>query len=154
MAIEIERKFLLKNNKCLEGVKGQVLKQGYLNLDKERTVRIRIIGDKAFLTIKGSTVNITRKEFEYEIPLNDGISLLELCHRPIIEKTRYNIEFESHLWEVDVFEGENKGLVVAEIELSEENESFQMPDWIGKEVSDDVRYYNANLILKPYKNWA
>ncbi len=153
MAIEIERKFLLKNNNWLEAAEGQVLIQGYLSLDKERTVRIRVVGDKAFLTIKGVTVNTTRKEFEYEIPLNDGMKMLELCHRPIIEKTRYNIDFDGHTWEIDVFEGENKGLVVAEIELSDENESFTMPEWIGLEVSNDSRYYNANLIQNPFRNW-
>lgn len=154
MGVEIERKFLLRNSdwKYLAD-EGQIIKQGYLNLDKERTVRIRTRNDVGFLTIKGQTVNTTRLEFEYEIPIDDANQLLRLCEKSIIEKTRYLVENEGSIWEVDVFEGENKGLEVAEIELESEDQAFEIPHWIGKEVSSEVRYYNSSLIEQPFHNW-
>lgn len=154
MGVEIERKFLLRNSdwKYLAD-EGQIIKQGYLNLDKERTVRIRTRNDVGFLTIKGQTVNTTRLEFEYEIPIDDANQLLSLCEKSIIEKTRYLVENEGSIWEVDVFEGENGGLEVAEIELESEDQAFEIPHWIGKEVSSEVRYYNSSLIEQPFRDW-
>lgn len=154
MSKEIERKYLLKNNDWRKlSTSSFKIKQGYLNSNIERTVRVRRIGDKALLTIKSKNEGITRSEYEYEIPVKDAISLLDLCEKPIIEKTRSIVVFENKTWEIDEFEGENKGLIIAEIELSSENEKFILPDWIGKEVSDDVRYYNSSLILNPYCTW-
>jgi len=154
MSKEIERKYLLKNNDWRKlSTSSFKIKQGYLNSNIERTVRVRRIGDKALLTIKSKNEGITRSEYEYEIPVEDAISLLDLCEKPIIEKTRSIVVFENKTWEIDEFEGENKGLIIAEIELSSENEKFILPDWIGKEVSDDVRYYNSSLILNPYCTW-
>ena len=154
MALEIERKFLLSSSdwkkNCGEGDK---IIQGFLNSNKERTVRIRLIGKKGILTIKGITVGATRPEFEYNIPYQDALELIELCERPLIQKTRYEVPIDNHIWEIDVFEGENEGLTVAEIELKNEDETFKKPDWVGEEVSDDPRYYNSSLIKLPFKNW-
>jgi len=154
MAIEIERKFLLKNDawKALAGV-GKRIAQGYLSLHKERTVRVRISNDKAWLTVKGKTVNTTRLEFEYEIPIHDAQQLLRICENPIVDKMRYIVVENTNIWEIDVFEGANEGLVVAEIELHHEEQALQLPNWIGEEVSADPRYYNVNLIKHPFKNW-
>jgi adenylate cyclase len=126
----------------------------YLNSTAERTVRVRVYGDKAFLTIKGKNQNLTRKEFEYEIPLQDAQNLLELCEKPIIEKTRFLLSHHTNIWELDVFEGENKGLIVAEIELTSEEESINIPSWVGEEVSTDSKYYNSSLLANPYCNWV
>ena len=154
MGVEIERKFLLKNTDWQDVAgAGQVIKQGYLSLVKERTVRVRVKDAKGFLTIKGKTVNTTRVEFEYEIPLAEAEALLNLCEGAIIDKTRYNIVAKNLVWEVDVFEGDNKGLVVAEVELESEAQEINLPDWIGEEVSADSRYYNANLVTNPFKTW-
>ena len=154
MSKEIERKYLLKNNDWRKlSTSSFKIKQGYLNSNIERTVRVRRIGDKALLTIKSKNEGITRSEYEYEIPVEDAISLLDLCEKPIIEKTRSIVVFENKTWEIDEFEGENKGLIIAEIELSSENEEFIVPSWIGKEVSDDERYYNSSLILNPFCRW-
>lgn len=154
MALEIERKFLLKNDTWKTLVKEEFLiKQGYLNSEKERTVRVRTYGDKGIITIKGKNNNLTRKEFEYTIPLSDAIQMLELAEMPIIEKTRFIVINDGNTWEIDVFEGVNKGLVVAEIELESETEKFEIPDWIGEEVSTDPKYYNACLIKNPFKDW-
>ncbi len=156
MGVEIERKFLVNENwkKDFQDLKGKIIKQGYLNQDPERTVRVRIKGDQGFLTIKGKNDNISRVEFEYEIPLSDANSLLNLCEHSIIEKVRYEIKIENHIWEVDVFEGDNNGLIVAEIELNQENESFKVPNWVGLEVSLEDRYYNSNLSILPFKKWV
>ena len=117
-------------------------------------VRVRIAGDKAYLTVKGPTTGVTRLEFEYSIPIDDAATMLDrLCERPLIEKPRYREEFEGHHWEVDEFHGNNSGLVIAEIELANASEEFAMPPWAAAEVSDDPRYFNANLVLNPYKNW-
>lgn len=153
MSIEIERKFLVDTSKLPPLTNGIKISQGYL-LAHSPSIRIRIANDKAFLTIKGKPTNsISRSEFEYEIPLNDGIELLKECKELIISKTRYEIIHEKHLWELDVFEEENSGLIVAEIELTSEDESFALPSWVTSEVSNDTRYTNANLISHPYSKW-
>ena len=154
MAKEIERKFLVVGDAWRALAKGTKYRQGYLSTVKERTVRVRTIDDAAFLTIKGITVGMTRAEYEYEIPTADATEMLDdLCEKPIIEKTRYKIPFEGFVWEVDEFAGVNQGLIVAEIELADENQAFTKPDWIGEEVSGDPRNFNANLIAHPYTNW-
>lgn len=152
--LEIERKFLIANDGWKKHVSNStVIKQGYLNSTPERTVRIRVRGENGFMTIKGKNDNLTRKEFEYTIPLQEANELLSLCEKPLIEKTRHLVQVENHTWEIDVFEGDNKGLVVAEIELTSEDEKFNQPTWAGKEVSNDPRYYNSSLIQHPYMAW-
>lgn len=154
MGREIERKFLLANDDWKAGVSRAVsMKQGYLNSAKQRTVRVRIAGEQAFLTIKGPVTGVTRPEFEYEVPVTDGLAMMALCEQPVIEKTRHYVEVGAHTWEIDVFAGANEGLVVAEIELDAEGENFIHPGWLGTEVSADVRYYNSSLILEPYLSW-
>ena len=154
MGLEIERKFLVVGEAWREQVtEATELKQGYLNRDPERTVRVRVAGDQGFLTIKGRTEGLSRVEFEYEIPLAEAEALLALCERPIIEKVRHLIPHQGHTWELDVFAGENAGLRVAEIELQQEDEAFVRPEWLGEEVSADRRYYNAALIAHPYSEW-
>lgn len=152
---EIERKFLVTSGdfKTQASVKNRIV-QGYLNSHPERTVRVRIKGDKGFLTIKGkgSESGTTRLEWEKEISVTEAELLLPLCEQGIIDKIRYEINFGKHVFEVDVFSGENEGLVIAEIELSSESESFEKPDWLGKEVTGDERYYNAYLSNHPFKN--
>ena len=152
MAKEIERKFLVQASwkPQDEGIK---IAQGYLSTVPERTVRVRIKGDKGYLTIKGKNQGISRAEFEYEIPIGDAEDLLKLAEQPILSKTRYLEQHGNRLWEIDVFAGENQGLVVAEVELPDEQAEFSRPDWLGQEVSGDVRYYNANLIKKPFSLW-
>jgi CYTH domain-containing protein len=153
VSIEIERKFLVDTLLWRPGSSGVGFRQGYLSSVKERVVRVRIAGERAFVTIKGETRDLTRPEFEYEIPVEDAAQLLELCERPLIEKTRYTERHGEHDWEIDVFRGDNDGLVLAEIELTSETEPFLRPAWLGIEVSGDPRYYNANLIKHPYKAW-
>ena len=154
MAREIERKFLVIGDAWRALAEGVVYRQGYLSTDAKRTLRVRVAGPKGTLTVKGMTVGATRTEFEYEIPLSDAEAMLDaLCIRPLIEKTRHRIEFDGLVWEVDVFAGDNHGLVVAEVELAREDQAFRLPDWIGEEVTDDPRYYNANLVAHPYKDW-
>ncbi len=153
MAKEIERKFLLKDNAWREGAKGIVYRQGYLSTVKERTVRVRTDGNKAHLTVKGINIGPTRLEFEYEIPVEEANEMLALCERPLIEKTRYLVKFGGLTWEIDQFHGDNKGLILAEVELSDEEQQIDLPDWIGREVTEDPRYFNANLIKNPYKSW-
>lgn len=154
MGIEIEKKFLLTGAGWKKLASGTTYRQGYLSTVKERTVRVRTIAGKGFLTIKGISVGASRLEYEYEIPLEDANSLLdELCEKPLIEKNRYKIEFSGFTWEVDEFFGENDGLVVAEIELESEDQSFDRPEWVGEEVTGDARYFNSNLIKKPYSQW-
>ena len=152
MATEIERKFLVVSD-AWRTANGTRICQGYLNRDKSRTVRVRIAGDSAYLTVKGATQGNTRAEFEYGIPLADAEQLLALCDGPTIQKIRHNVVHQGHLWEVDAFEGENAGLVVAEIELASEDELFVRPPWLGQEVSDDSRYFNSQLASNPYCNW-
>lgn len=153
MAVEIERKYLVMGQPWLQ-VSGVVYRQGYLNRDKTRTVRVRIAGEAAFLTIKGVNVGATRAEFEYPIPLADAEALLSLCDGPLIEKTRYLLDHAGTRWELDVFAGDNAGLVVAEVELASEDQAFARPDWLGVEVTQDARYFNSNLAVHPYCRWA
>ena len=152
MAAEIERKFLVQGDAWRDSPH-QRLCQCYLNRDKARTVRVRIAGSEAFLTIKGITRGATRAEFEYPIPLKDAQQLLTLSDGPIIEKNRHVIVHAGSRWEVDEFFGENTGLVMAEIELQSEDQPFSRPPWLGQEVTHDRRYYNSNLAGHPYREW-
>ncbi|HYD59177.1 MAG TPA: CYTH domain-containing protein [Noviherbaspirillum sp.] len=154
MGVEIERKFLVRDD-CWKALgQGVLLRQGYLSSAPERIVRVRIEGESAVLTIKGRTSGATRGEWEYPVPLADAQAFLDsLCERPLIEKRRYRIPHEGMLWEVDEFLGENAGLVVAEIELTAEDQAFTKPDWVGEEVTHDPRYFNANLLRNPYSKW-
>jgi len=152
MSVEIERKFLVEGDTWKTAQPIQ-LRQGYLNTDKSRTVRVRIAGPNAFLTIKGITTNVSRPEFEYLIPLEDAEELLLLCEDSIIDKQRYTFPFGDVIWEIDEFRGANEGLVVAEVELTSETQEITLPDWIGEEVSDDARYYNSSLAMTPYSSW-
>jgi adenylate cyclase len=154
MGREIERKFLVKRDVWKPRDEGTWYKQGYLNSQKERVVRVRIAGTKAMLTIKGLTKGVSRSEFEYPIPVEDAAVLLDqICEQPVIEKHRHRETHGGHTWEIDVFHGENDGLVVAELELTSESEAFDRPAWLGAEVSSDPRYFNSNLLKNPYKNW-
>ena len=154
MGKEIERKFLLKSDAWRALATGTAYRQGYLNSAKERTVRIRTVGDKAFLTIKGLSVGVTRSEYEYPIPFDDCNAMLDnLAEKPLIEKNRYKIALGGLTWEIDEFFGENQGLIVAEVELASEDQAFEKPAWIGDEVSGDPRYFNSNLIKHPYSRW-
>jgi adenylate cyclase len=154
MGKEIERKFLIKGDAWRSQAKGTFYRQGYLNSAKERTVRIRTIDDKAFLTIKGLTVGATRSEYEYEIPLADCNAMLDvLAEKPLIEKKRYKVPFEGLTWEIDEFFGDNAGLIVAEVELKSEAQAFKRPEWVGAEVTADPRYFNSNLIKHPFTRW-
>ena len=154
MAKEIERKYLIHEDRSWRDVAGTVYRQGYLSTVKERTVRVRTIGQKGYLTIKGVTVGATRLEFEYEIPVAEADEMLDgLCERPLIEKTRRKIEHDGLIWEIDEFFGENAGLILAEVELESEDETFGRPSWIAQEVTDDPRYFNANLVANPYSQW-
>jgi adenylate cyclase len=151
MAKEIERKFLVKGEAWKALAAGVKYRQGYLNSVKERTVRVRTIGGKGYLTVKGITTGATRSEYEYEIPAADaGAMLTDLCEKPLIEKNRYTIRMGDHVWEIDEFFGENQGLVVAEVELASEDQVFEKPGWIGEEVTGDPRYFNSNLIKHPF----
>ena len=152
MPKEIERKFLVKNDTWRDA-SGTRYRQGYLSSVKERTVRVRTIEDKGYLTIKGIAVGATRLEFEYEIPRDDADTLLDMCEQPLIEKNRYKLEHEGFIWEVDEFFGENQGLIIAELELESEDQQFPIPDWVGEEVTGDSRYFNANLIKNPFNAW-
>ena len=155
MAQEIERKFLVKGNFKPEVFKSTRIMQGYLSSVPERTVRVRINGEQGFLTIKGkgNHSGIRRYEWEKEIPLNEAEELMKLCEPGVIDKTRYLIRSGNHVFEVDEFYGENEGLVVAEVELASENEPFEKPDFIGQEVTGDIRYYNSQLMQHPFKEW-
>ena len=152
MATEIERKFLVNGIAWRQPHPVQ-FRQGYLNRDRERTVRVRVAGEQAFLTIKGLTQGISRAEFEYAIPVSDAEQLLQLCQGPLIEKARHVVVENGTTWEVDEFFGDNAGLVVAEVELESEEKSFDRPDWLGTEVTQDPRYYNSNLATHSYGAW-
>jgi len=155
MPNEIERKFLVSSDGWRLFGPGTRYRQGYLSTVPERSVRVRVAGDEGFLTIKGKTVNATRAEYEYAIPVSEANELLDhLCERPLIEKTRYRISHRGLVWEVDEFEGENTGLIVAEVELETEDQAVALPDWAGEEVTGDPRYYNASLVANPYRKWA
>ena len=154
MPKEIERKFLVLGTSWKQSGEGRPYRQGYLSVDSNRNVRIRVAGDRAFITVKGKAVGIERSEFEYEIPVDDANEMLDgMCLKPLIEKIRYRISFEGRIWEVDEFLGDNLGLVVAEVELSHANERVAAPSWVGKEVSDDPRYLNASLVTHPFNTW-
>ena len=154
MGQEIERKFLVQGDSWRTN-NGELVRQGYLHNEETGTVRIRTKGDKAFLTIKGKRTGITSSEFEYELPVDDANKILdELCQKPLIEKIRHEIHVDGMKWEIDEFLKENSDLIVAEIELENENQKFTKPDWLGMEVSNDARYLNANLIKNPYSKWS
>jgi adenylate cyclase len=155
MGTEIERKFLVANDRWREYASGgKKFLQGYLGGNDACSIRVRLEGDQANLNIKSRTLGIQRNEYEFPIPLPETETILQsLCEKPLIEKTRFCVTHDNHLWEIDVFSGENEGLVVAEIELASADEAFTIPDWAGDEVSGDPRYYNVCLVSNPYKNW-
>jgi adenylate cyclase len=152
--IEIERKFLVADDTWRDGNAGTEIRQGYLARSDRGVVRVRVAGEQAFLTIKGAEVGIRRAEFEYEIPRDDAVALLDLCEGHIIEKTRHRVAHVGHTWEVDVFHAANAGLVLAEIELAREDEAFERPPWLGREVSGEDRYRNSSLSLVPHSRQA
>jgi adenylate cyclase len=152
MALEVERKFLVIGDEWRSG-EGVVLRQGYLSTHPERTVRVRIEGDKATLTIKGITRGAARAEYEYNIPPEDAAELLRLCELPLIEKMRRRLEHNRLVWEVDEFLGDNQGLVIAEVELDREDRPLAKPAWVGEEVTHDRRFFNANLVANPFSSW-
>ncbi|MCF6278818.1 MAG: CYTH domain-containing protein [Flavobacteriaceae bacterium] len=157
MLLEIERKFLVKNNSYKEeSFKCLSINQGFLNSNRNRVVRVRVVDDKGFITIKGKSnkKGTTRFEWEKEISLKEAKKLLKLCEKGVIKKTRYLVRVENHIYEVDVFKRKNKGLVVAEIELNSESELFLKPSWLGEEVTGEIKYYNSELSKNPFKNWA
>lgn len=154
MAIEIERKFLVADPRCLDGRRGERYRQGYLSVDPDRTVRVRQEGERAVLTIKGRSHGLSRAEFEYPIPFDEAGEILDtLCPPPLIEKERYQIEYAGRHWVVDRFLSANAGLILAEIELANEQDAVELPPWVGAEVSHDRRYFNANLARHPYASW-
>ena len=155
MATEIERKFLVSGEFAGESTESIHVVQGYLNSSPERTVRVRISGDKGFLTIKGLTsdTGMSRFEWEYEISVDEAMALLGICEDGVIDKTRFMVPYGAHVFEVDVFHGENEGLIMAEIELASEDEPFERPEWLGEEVTSDARYYNSMLMKQPYCGW-
>ena len=155
MALEIERKYLVVNDKWKSFVESEtVMKQGYLATVAKASIRVRVARDQAYLNIKSAILGIRRSEFEYPIPLADAEEMLaNLVDGAVIDKVRYAVRCGTHRWEVDVFHGDNEGLIVAELELSSEDESFEMPDWAGQEVSADPKYYNASLVKHPYCDW-
>jgi adenylate cyclase len=152
---EIERKFLVRDESWRPLARSSVrIRQGYIVIGKKASVRVRLKGDRGWLGLKGATPGVSRAEFDYEIPAADARQMMEtLCARPLIDKTRHFVDHGGRRWEIDVFEGDNLGLVVAEIELASEEERFELPPWAGEEVSDDRRYYNASLVSLPYSRW-
>jgi adenylate cyclase len=153
MALEIERKYLIKED-VWRKAKGKKCRQGYLNSDKKRNVRVRTIDGKGYLTVKGVARGAARVEFEYEIPAAEAETMLDdLCEKPLIEKKRYNITHKGLVWEVDEFFGENQGMIIAEVELESEDQKFIKPEWIGQEVTGDPKYFNSNLVHHPYSKW-
>jgi len=154
MPLEIERKFIVDTNRLSLSGSGKRYRQGYLPAAGKTSVRVRICDDAAWLTLKGETVGATRLEFEYSIPVEDAAHILEsLCTGSIIDKTRHLLDHAGHTWEIDIFAGDNAGLVIAEVELQSEDEAVELPDWAVEEVTRDSRYYNANLVKNPYSNW-
>lgn len=154
MSIEIERKFLITGNDWKQGAQFSQYRQGYIFAGKNGIVRVRTIDQKGYLTIKSAPVGLKRQEYEYEIPFSDANAMLDhMCKNYIVEKMRYKLKYADHTWEIDIFAGYNEGLTLAEIELSYENEPFERPPWIGKEVTQDPKYYNSNLSKKPYCQW-
>jgi len=155
LAIEIERKFTIKNDSWRQQIdKSQRYVQGYLAGNERTSVRVRIAGEQANINIKSATLGIFRQEYEYPLPLEDAETMLtDLCEKPVIDKVRHFVTYAGKVWEIDEFSGENKGLIVAEIELNDIEEQFELPDWADKDVSDDKRYYNVSLVKHPYKDW-
>lgn len=156
MPVEIERKFLVVSDAWRAQVAGSKrYRQGYLGGAEHSSIRVRVSDHDAYLNIKSATLGVSRLEYEYPIPLADAHEMLDrLCRKPLIEKTRYFVDHAGHRWEIDVFEGDNAGLIVAEIELESPDAAFARPDWVGDEVSDDIRYYNVSLVEHPFKAWA
>ena len=155
MPQEIERKLLVKDDSWREPGSGTLYRQGYLSTVPERSVRVRLIRDRGYLTVKGASSGAARAEYEYEIPGEEAREMLDnLCERPLIEKTRYRVEYQGLTWEIDEFQGSNAGLVIAEVELEEADQAVSLPDWVDKEVTGDRRYYNASLIAEPYSVWS
>jgi CYTH domain-containing protein len=154
MPIEIERKFLVCGTSWKRGAVGELYRQGYLVAEADRTVRVRVVGEEGYLTIKGRSRGLVRAEYEYRIPAPEASEMLDtLCLQPLIEKYRYRIGHAGLVWEVDEFLGENQGLILAEVELADEQQRLSLPDWVGEEVSRDPRYYNANLARHPFSRW-
>lgn len=155
MAYEIERKFLVDGDYKSKSFKAYPIKQGYLSLSGVSVVRVRVKGEKAYITVKSSVVSGTlkRNEWEYEIPKDDAEEMLKLCEEGLIDKTRYLVKVGKHVFEVDEFNGDNEGLLIAEVELEHEDEHFEKPEWLGEEVTDNVRYYNSFLSIHPYNKW-
>lgn len=155
MGYEIERKFLVRGDYKADAYKSMIIRQGYLSLSGISVIRIRIKGEKAFVTIKSALVEgkIKRHEWEYEIPTEDAEEMLQLCEDGLIEKKRYLVKVGKHTFEVDEFFGKNQGLLLAEVELESENEPYETPEWLGPEVTGNVRYYNSYLSIHPYEEW-
>lgn len=154
MGIEIERKFLVTGDSWRQGARGSLYCQGYLSTAKERTVRVRIAENRGFITVKGESAGSVRAEYEYEIPVGHAREMLDhICEKPLVEKTRYRMEFNGSTWEIDEFWGENEGLIVAEIELADKLDRFDLPPWAGLEVTDDPRFQNSQLVRNPYRKW-
>ena len=153
MATEIEHRFLVVGTEWRQG-DGVRFSQGYLSRDKERTVRVRLADEHAFLTIKGLTHGASQAEFEYEVPVADAEQLLKLCDGPVIQKVRYAVVYNGFKWKIDEFLGENAGLIIAEVELEREDQPFERPDWLGREVTEDPRYFNSNFAATPYSTWG
>ena len=156
MAVEIEHKFLVRDERWRREVERSVrMRQGYLTSDARCSVRVRVAGEQGHLNVKSGTLGIQRSEYEYPIPLAEAEEMLDtLCEQPLLEKTRHFVRFGGHLWEIDEFEGDNAGLIVAEVELSRIDEPFDQPDWLGADVSHDIRYYNSQLARHPYRTWS
>lgn len=154
MGVEIEHKYLVKKELWVPSTAGTLIRQGYLSIDKDRTVRVRVAAGKGFITVKGTTIGDSRAEYEYEIPVNDANEMLDsLCLAPIIEKTRYGEIHVGCYWEIDLFHGDNDGLIVAEIELASSKSRYHVPNWCGENVTTDHRYTNSALLKNPYKSW-
>jgi adenylate cyclase len=155
MGQEIERKFLVVGDGWRDGAQGESMRQGYIPTQDARTVRVRLAGDRAYLTLKGPAVGLVRPEFEYPIPVDDAQTILDtLCRLPLIEKTRYRRPLGNVVWEIDEFGGDNQGLIMAEVELTHADQPVELPDWIGAEVTQDNRYQNSNLARHPFKDWG
>jgi len=154
MAQEIERKYLLKDDSWRDLAPGTVYCQGYIATQDKVTVRVRIAGQKGYLTIKGPSVDCSRLEFEYPIPVEDAQEMLNtLCQKPLIEKIRYKVEWDGLIWEIDEFYGLNEGLILAEVELNDANQQISLPPWIGEEVSHHRKYFNSYLVKHPFSQW-
>lgn len=155
MAVEIERKFLVKGDNWRSLGTGTLYRQGYISTHNGTTVRVRLVGNQGYLTLKGKSVGFSRAEYEYPISPEDAQEMLDnLCDRPLIEKTRYKINFAGLIWEVDEFWGENEGLIVAEVEMTDENQVVDLPDWTDREVSNEDKYFNVNLFRYPFQQWT